>query len=195
MNGSWFGGPEPASQAPYASALVEPHPEQATGRGRRRRLHLCGHLHPVACGSATDRLRLPCFSFDRQRARLLLALLSAAVTGGHPCALACPAGGGDGSVVAWPGGGGFLKKSVAGHRTHPQPRVEHPGGAWPASSTKQALVLRRAAAGPPRRGRAWPRQLWGWPASVLHRGLPAPGAPACPSRGGCADRSPIERIT
>ena len=53
---------------------------------RPRYLNLCGHLHPVAVvGHGADRLRLPCFGFDRQRRQLQLPAFGD-LTGGHPCA-------------------------------------------------------------------------------------------------------------
>jgi DNA ligase-associated metallophosphoesterase len=48
-------------------------------------LNLCGHRHPVAVvGDAVDRLRLPCFAFDPEKATLVLPAFGS-LTGGHPC--------------------------------------------------------------------------------------------------------------
>jgi metallophosphoesterase superfamily enzyme len=58
-------------------------PQRAPGS---EQLNLCGHLHPVALlGGGADRLRLPCFGFDRQRRQLQLPAFGD-LTGGHPCA-------------------------------------------------------------------------------------------------------------
>ena len=80
--GSWIEGlqQEPAQALGPWWLSHEPQP-------RPGHLNLCGHLHPVAVvGSGHERLRLPCFALDRERARLALPSFGA-LTGGHPCAL------------------------------------------------------------------------------------------------------------
>ncbi|MEB3333084.1 MAG: ligase-associated DNA damage response endonuclease PdeM [Synechococcaceae cyanobacterium] len=48
-------------------------------------LNVCGHLHPaVVVGDTADRLRLPCFAFDRQQNRLVLPAFGR-LTGGQCC--------------------------------------------------------------------------------------------------------------
>jgi DNA ligase-associated metallophosphoesterase len=60
-------------------------PEDPPPPGSADLLHVCGHLHPVALiGDRSDRLRLPCFSYDAQRGRLVLPSFGQ-LTGGHPC--------------------------------------------------------------------------------------------------------------
>jgi DNA ligase-associated metallophosphoesterase len=66
------------------------------------RLNVCGHRHPVALvGRGADRLRLPCFAYDRSLDQLVLPSFGA-LTGGHPCppgeALWLVA---EGAIVAW----------------------------------------------------------------------------------------------
>ena len=78
--GSWLEGlPQEVSQGHgelWLSHQEEPRPD---------RLNVCGHRHPVALvGRGSDRLRLPCFAYDPQRAQLVLPAFGR-LTGGHPC--------------------------------------------------------------------------------------------------------------
>ncbi len=82
--GSWIEGlplePAGAWGPLWLSHGPEPPPPRAG-----ERLQICGHLHPVAAvGSAADRLRLPCFSYERTTSRLVLPAFGR-LTGGHPC--------------------------------------------------------------------------------------------------------------
>jgi DNA ligase-associated metallophosphoesterase len=82
--GSWFDGlpvqPSGARGPLWLSHGLEALPEAAGAR-----LQVCGHLHPVAViGESSDRLRLPCFSYDAAQARLVLPAFGR-LTGGHPC--------------------------------------------------------------------------------------------------------------
>ena len=81
--GSWL-AQLPAESSQGCGPLWLSHmPQRAPGS---EQLNLCGHLHPVALlGGGADRLRLPCFGFDRQRRQLQLPAFGD-LTGGHPCA-------------------------------------------------------------------------------------------------------------
>jgi DNA ligase-associated metallophosphoesterase len=81
--GSWLAR-LPAESSQGCGPLWLSHmPQRAPGS---EQLNLCGHLHPVALlGGGADRLRLPCFGFDRQRRQLQLPAFGD-LTGGHPCA-------------------------------------------------------------------------------------------------------------
>lgn len=78
--GGWLEGlsQEPPQAAGPLWLSHEPMP-------RTNHLNLCGHLHPVAVvGRGTDRLRLPCFAYDRSCQQLQLPSFGL-LTGGHPC--------------------------------------------------------------------------------------------------------------
>lgn len=76
--GSWIDGlPQEPSLAVGPWWLShEPDPREGF-------LNLCGHLHPVAVVGRGQRLRLPCFSYNRVAQRLALPSFGA-LTGGHP---------------------------------------------------------------------------------------------------------------
>ncbi len=81
--GSWIDRLPLEPSAPRGPLWLSHGPEAPPQPGRW--LQLCGHLHPVALvGSRSDRLRLPCFSFDAAVQRLVLPAFGQ-LTGGHPC--------------------------------------------------------------------------------------------------------------
>ncbi|WP_216903576.1 ligase-associated DNA damage response endonuclease PdeM [Synechococcus sp. CCY 9618] len=95
--GCWLEGlvqePSTATGPLWLSHAPEPRPGQ---------LNVCGHCHPVALvGDGADRLRLPCFAYDRTAEQLVLPAFGL-LTGGHPCsqgeALWLVA---DGAIVPW----------------------------------------------------------------------------------------------
>jgi DNA ligase-associated metallophosphoesterase len=96
--GSWLEGLPREPSTALGPLWLSHAPEPSPGR-----LNLCGHLHPVAVvGRGADRLRLPCFAYQRRTEQLQLPAFGA-LTGGHPCAdadalwlLA------EGRVVPWP---------------------------------------------------------------------------------------------
>lgn len=82
--GSWIEGLPQRPSGRYGPLWLSHGPEPLPAEAGRR-LQLCGHLHPVAVvGSRTDRLRLPCFSFDPRTDRMVLPAFGR-LTGGHPC--------------------------------------------------------------------------------------------------------------
>ena len=95
--GSWIADLPQEESLRLGSLWLSHHPEPQDGL-----LNLCGHLHPVAqVGQGVDRLRLPCFAYDRRQQRLALPAFGC-LTGGHPCSqreqiwLVA-----DGAIVAW----------------------------------------------------------------------------------------------
>ncbi|CAK6691350.1 ligase-associated DNA damage response endonuclease PdeM [Synechococcus sp. CBW1107] len=83
--GSWIEG-LPQEPATARGGLWLSHgPEDLPPAGSADLLHVCGHLHPVALiGDRSDRLRLPCFSFNPGGGRLVLPSFGQ-LTGGQPC--------------------------------------------------------------------------------------------------------------
>lgn len=79
--GSWIAGLQQEPPQTLGPWWLSHDPDPRAGL-----LNLCGHLHPVALvGRGNDRLRLPCFSLDRQQQRLALPAFGR-LTGGHPAA-------------------------------------------------------------------------------------------------------------
>ena len=83
--GSWIEG-LPQEPATARGGLWLSHgPEDLPPAGSADLLHVCGHLHPVALiGDRSDRLRLPCFSYNPGGGRLVLPSFGQ-LTGGQPC--------------------------------------------------------------------------------------------------------------
>ena len=51
----------------------------------RAGLNLCGHIHPTTTlRQGSDRLRLPCFAYDKVEQRMLIPAFGE-LTGGHDC--------------------------------------------------------------------------------------------------------------
>ncbi|MFZ0408944.1 MAG: ligase-associated DNA damage response endonuclease PdeM [Cyanobium sp.] len=88
-------------------------------------LNVCGHLHPVVrLGRGGDRLRLPCFAFDRRLDQLVLPSFGA-LTGGHPypqpADLWVVA---EDAIVPWPTGRGRRAEAGPGALQPPDPNPQ-----------------------------------------------------------------------
>ncbi len=95
--GCWLDGLEQEPSTAAGPLWLSHAPEHRPGL-----LNVCGHRHPVALvGRGADRLRLPCFAYDRTLEQLVLPAFGQ-LTGGHPCSRAevlwLVA---DGAVVPW----------------------------------------------------------------------------------------------
>ncbi len=78
--GSWLEGLVQEPSLAMGPLWLSHAPEPRAGR-----LNVCGHRHPVALvGRGADRLRLPCFAYDKALEQLVLPSFGA-LTGGHPC--------------------------------------------------------------------------------------------------------------
>lgn len=83
--GSWIEGLPQEPATARGSLWLSHGPEDPPPAGSADLLHVCGHLHPVALiGDRSDRLRLPCFSYDAAGGRLVLPSFGQ-LTGGQPC--------------------------------------------------------------------------------------------------------------
>ena len=59
--------------------------EPEEGPDKAELLNVCGHIHPaVTMRHGADRLRLPCFAFDKLEQRMLIPAFGE-LTGGHDC--------------------------------------------------------------------------------------------------------------
>ena len=81
---SWLEGlPQQASQ--QLGDLWLSHEPESPPQGDQPLLNVCGHIHPMArIQGANDHLRLPCFAFQADDARLIIPAFGE-LTGGHDC--------------------------------------------------------------------------------------------------------------